>query len=186
MQSENISKILYPNDEDIKGKELRLEQQYFFVSASLQNSGAIHLRHGRPLEKFHEKWAIQMNDTHPSISVAELMRLLVDEHGMAWEAGLGNYPQSLATRITRCFRKPWRNGPSRYSRGCCPGISRLFTRSTAAFLDEVRAKFPGDKDRLRRFSLIDESGRTYIRMANLATVGSHAVNGVAKLHTRVA
>jgi len=82
MQSENISKVLYPNDDATSGKELRLAQQYFFVSASLQNLVRVHLRQGRPLEQFHQKWAIQMNDTHPSIGVAELMRLLVDEHGM--------------------------------------------------------------------------------------------------------
>ncbi len=96
MQSENISKVLYPNDENIKGKELRLEQQFFFVSASLQNMINIHLAQKRPLSEFHGKWAIQMNDTHPSISVAELMRLLVDEHEVPWDAAWLTTQNALA------------------------------------------------------------------------------------------
>ena len=85
MFAENISKVLYPNDEEIQGKELRLQQQYFFTSCALQDMIRLHLRVGRPIETFHEKWAIQLNDTHPSIGVAELMRLLVDEHDLDWE-----------------------------------------------------------------------------------------------------
>ena len=93
--SENISKVLYPNDEPIQGKELRLEQQYFFVSSSLQDMIRFHLGRGRSLETFHEKFAVQLNDTHPAIGVAELMRLLVDEHQLQWDKAWGNYPQNL-------------------------------------------------------------------------------------------
>ena len=93
--SENISKVLYPNDEQIKGKELRLEQQFFFVSCSLQDMLRIMRVQQIPLERFHEKFAVQLNDTHPAIAIAELMRLLVDEHGMDWDRGVGGHAPDL-------------------------------------------------------------------------------------------
>ena len=185
MQSENISKILYPNDEDIKGKELRLEQQYFFVSASLQDMIRIHLRQGRGIEQFDQKWAVQMNDTHPSVSVAELMRLLVDEHELAWESaweitqntlGYTNHtllPEALEKWSVQLFQR------------LLPRHLEIIYEINRRFLESVEAKFSGDTDRLRRISLIDESGERYVRMAHLAVVGSHAVNGVAALHTEL-
>ncbi|HEY1949362.1 MAG TPA: glycogen/starch/alpha-glucan family phosphorylase, partial [Bryobacteraceae bacterium] len=185
MQSENISKILYPNDEDIKGKELRLEQQYFFVSASLQSLLHVHLRHGRPPEKFQEKFAIQMNDTHPSISVAELMRLLLDEHGMAWEPAwevtrncLGYTNHTLLPEALEKWGLP-------LFQSLLPRHLEIIYEINRRFLDDVRAKYPGDDERARRLSIVDESGQKYIRMAHLATIGSHAVNGVAKLHSEL-
>jgi glycogen phosphorylase len=185
MQSENISKILYPNDEAIQGKELRLEQQYFFVSASLQNLVNIHVRQGRPLEHFDAKFAIQMNDTHPSISVAELMRLLVDEHGLAWETAWDVTQKSLGYTNHTLL-------PEALEKWALPLFQRLLPRHleiiyeiNRRFLDEVQVRFPGDGERVRRLSLIDESGERYVRMANLASVGSHAVNGVAALHTEL-
>jgi len=185
MQSENISKILYPNDEAIQGKELRLEQQFFFVSASLQNLVSIHLRQKRPLQDFHAKFAIQMNDTHPSIAVAELMRLLVDEHGLPWEAAWHTTQNALGftnhTLLPEALEK-W--GISLFQ-SLLPRHLEIIYEINRRFLDEVRAKFPGDEDRVRRLSLIDETGERYVRMAYLATVGSHAVNGVAKLHTEL-
>ena len=185
MQSENISKVLYPNDEKSKGKELRLEQQFFFVSASLQNLIRIHLLQKRPLEEFHAKWAIQMNDTHPAISVAELMRLLVDEHGLPWDAawqttikthGFTNHtilPEALEKWGLELFRS------------LLPRHLEIIFEINRRFLDDVRTKFPGDSERVRRVSLIDEGGERYVRMANLATLGSHAINGVAELHTKL-
>jgi glycogen phosphorylase len=185
MQSENISKILYPNDEDIKGKELRLEQQYFFVSASLQSLLHVHVRHGRPLEKFQEKFAIQMNDTHPSISVAELMRLLLDEQGMAWEPAwevtrncLGYTNHTLLPEALEKWGLP-------LFQSLLPRHLEIIYEINRRFLDDVRAKYPGDDERVRRLSIVDESGQKYIRMAHLATVGSHAVNGVAQLHSEL-
>jgi starch phosphorylase len=185
IQSENISKVLYPNDEALKGKELRLQQQYFFVSASLQNLIAMHLRRGRKLEEFDQKFAIQMNDTHPSIGVAELMRLLVDEHDMAWEA---------AWEITKSTMGYTNHTlmPEALERWALPLFASLLPRHleiiyeiNRRFLDDAKIKFPNDGARLSRLSLIDESGERYVRMAHLATVGSHAVNGVAKLHTEL-
>ncbi len=185
MQSENISKILYPNDEDIKGKELRLEQQYFFVSASLQDMIRIHLRQGRGIEQFDRKWAVQMNDTHPSVSVAELMRLLVDEHDLPWESawqitqntlGYTNHtllPEALEKWSVQLFQR------------LLPRHLEIIYEINQRFLKTVEVRYSGDTDRLRRSSLIDESGERYVRMAHLAVVGSHAVNGVAALHTEL-
>jgi len=185
MQSENISKILYPNDEDIKGKELRLQQQFFFVSASLQTLIRIHLSQQRPLEEFHAKWAIQMNDTHPSIAVAELMRLLVDEHAVSWEAAWETTKKTLGFTNHTLLPEALEKWSLAIFQQILPRHLEIIYEINRRFLDEVKAKFPGDNDRLRRLSLIDESGERYVRMAYLAAVGSHAVNGVAALHTEL-
>lgn len=184
-QSENISKILYPNDEAIRGKELRLEQQFFFVSASLQNMVQIHLTHGRPLENFHEKWAIQMNDTHPSVGVAELMRLLVDEHGLPWERAWHTTKLSLGYTNHTLLPEALEKWPLDLFRRLLPRHIEIIFEINRRFLDEVHLRFPNDGARVQRLSLIDESGERYVRMANLATVGSHAVNGVAALHSEL-
>jgi starch phosphorylase len=184
-QSENISKILYPNDEEIKGKELRLEQQYFFVSASLQNLIRLHLDQGRRLEDFHSKWAVQMNDTHPSIGVAELMRLLVDEHEMPWDTAWNITQATLGytnhTLLPEALEK-WTVGLFGH---LLPRHLEIVYEINRRFLADVGARYPGDSARIRRISLIDEDGERYVRMAHLATVGSHAVNGVAALHTEL-
>jgi starch phosphorylase len=185
MQSENISKVLYPNDEAIQGKELRLEQQFFFVSASLQNLIDIHLRKNRPLQEFHAKWAIQMNDTHPSIAVAELMRLLVDEHNLPWEAAWNTTQNALGFTNHTLLPEALEKWGLPLFKNLLPRHLEIIFEINRRFLDEVRAKFPGDEGRVSRLSLIDESGERYVRMANLAAVGSHAINGVAALHTRL-
>lgn len=183
MVSENITKVLYPNDEVIQGKNLRLQQQFFFVSCALQDMIRIHLLLGRTLDKFHEKFAIQLNDTHPSVAVAELMRLLVDEHGMAWDIAWDITRQTFAYTNHTLL-------PEALEKWAVPLFGRLLPRHleiiyeiNRRFLDEVRTKYPGDNARLARLSLIDESGERYVRMAHLATVGSHHVNGVARLHS---
>jgi glycogen phosphorylase len=185
MQSENISKILYPNDEYMQGKELRLEQQYFFVSASLQDLIRIHLTQGRPIEQFHEKWAVQMNDTHPSVSVAELMRLLVDEHGMAWEPAWEITQATLGYTNHTLLPEALEKWTVQLFQALLPRHLEIIYEINRRFLQEVASRYPGDIDRIRRISLIDESGERYVRMAHLATVGSHAVNGVAALHTEL-
>jgi len=185
MQSENISKILYPNDDLISGKELRLEQQYFFVSASLQTMVHIHLRQGRPLDRFHEKWALQMNDTHPSVSVAELMRLLIDEHGLSWEAAWNTTTKTLGFTNHTLLPEALEKWPLPLFQSLLPRHLEIIFEINRRFLDEVKIKFPHDDGRLRRLSLIDESGEKFVRMANLAAVGSHAVNGVAALHSEL-
>ena len=185
MQSENISKVLYPNDENISGKELRLEQQYFFVSASLQTMINIHLRQGRPLHDFHEKWAVQMNDTHPSIGVAELMRLLIDENGLSWEAAWDTTVKTMGYTNHTLLPEALEKWPISLFQNLLPRHLEIIYEINRRFLDDVKIKFPNDDGRIRRISLIDETGERHVRMAHLATVGSHAVNGVAKLHSEL-
>ena len=183
--SENITKILYPNDEQIGGKELRLEQQYFFVSCSLQDMLRILHVQGLPLEKFAEKFTIQLNDTHPAVAIAELMRLLVDENGMAWEPAWEITRASFAYTNHTLLPEALEQWPVGLFGRILPRHLEIIYEINLRFLDEVRIRFLGDRDRLARLSLIDESGERYVRMANLACVGSHAVNGVAALHTEL-
>jgi starch phosphorylase len=182
--SESISKVLYPNDEPFQGKRLRLAQQYFFVSCALQDMLRMHLGlgRGRP-ETFHERFAVQLNDTHPSIGVAELMRLLVDEHGLdwdtAWKVTRKTFSYTNHTLLPEALEK-W---PLPLFRGLLPRHLEIIYEINRRFLEVVRAERPGDGDLAARLSLIDEGGEKHVRMAHLATVGSHAVNGVAALHT---
>jgi starch phosphorylase len=183
MFSENITKVLYPNDEVIQGKNLRLEQQYFLVTCSLQDMLRMHRLLGRPLEKFHEKWAVQLNDTHPSLAIAELMRLLVDEYLLdwdtAWHVTRHTFAYTNHTLLPEALEK-WHVG---LFGSLLPRHLEIIYEINRRFLDEVRARFPGDDARVARMSLIDETGERYVRMAHLATVGSHHVNGVARLHS---
>jgi starch phosphorylase len=183
MHSENITKVLYPNDEVIQGKTLRLQQQYFFVTCSLQDMIRVHLQLQRPLDRFHEKWAVQLNDTHPAVAVAELMRLLVDEHQMAWDTAWHITRNTFAYTNHTLLPEALEKWPVGLFGRLLPRLLEIIYEINARFMDEVRAKFPGDDARLARLSLIDESGERYVRMANLATVGSHHVNGVARLHS---
>ena len=183
VEAENISKILYPNDEPAVGKELRLKQQYFFVTCSLQDMLRLHLRYGKNLMTFHRKFAVQLNDTHPAIAVPELMRLFLDEHGMSWDDawyvtrktfGYTNHtllPEALEVWPVWLFEK------------LLPRHLEIIYEINARFLDEVRVRFLGDEQRLARMSIIGEDGTRSVRMAHLACVGSHAINGVAALHT---
>jgi glycogen phosphorylase len=185
MESENITKVLYPNDEMIQGKNLRLQQQYFFVSCSLQDMIHVHLMLGRSLDTFDQKWAIQLNDTHPAIAVAELMRLLVDEHALewntAWQVTRNTFAYTNHTLLPEALEK-W---PVALFGKLLPRHLEIIYEINGRFLEEVRARFPGDNSRVARLSLIDESGERYVRMAHLAAVGSHHVNGVARLHSEL-
>lgn len=183
--SETLTKVLYPNDELSQGKKLRLGQQIFFVSCSLQDMILILTRQGIPLEQFHEKFAIQLNDTHPAIAVAELMRLLMDEHAMEWEAAWSITQKALAyTNHTLLPEALERWGLGLFGT-LLPRHLEIIYEINSRFLDEIRQKFPDDLDRLNRMSLIDEVGERYVRMAHLACVGSHAINGVAALHSEL-
>lgn len=185
IKSENISKVLYPNDEMLEGKKLRLKQQYFFVSCSLQDMMNIHVRfEGKP-EEFYKRWAIQLNDTHPSVSVAELMRILVDEYNVdwdvAWQTTCKTFSYTNHTLLPEALEK-WSVGLFAY---LMPRILEIIYEINYRFLKEVSSQFPGDEGKLARMSIIDETGEKYIRMANLACVGSCAINGVAVLHTEL-
>jgi glycogen phosphorylase len=183
--TENITKVLYPNDERIEGKQLRLEQQYFFVSCSLQDMIRIHLRRGKSLSDFHEAFAVQLNDTHPSIGVAELMRLLVDEHLMDWDAAWAITEKTFAYTNHTLLPEALEKWPLSLFGSLLPRHLEIIYEINRRFLEQVRVRFSNDPARVARMSLIDESGERYVRMAYLATVGSHKVNGVAELHTQL-
>jgi starch phosphorylase len=186
VDSENITKVLYPNDEMLRGKRLRLEQQYFFVSCSLQDMIRIYRqRGGDDLSRFHEKYAVQLNDTHPAVAVAELMRLLVDVHGMgwdeAWEITRRTFAYTNHTLLPEALEK-WK---VEMFGSVLPRHLEIVYEINRRFLDEVRHRFPGEGARVARLSLIDESAGRSVRMAHLASVGSHRINGVAALHTEL-
>lgn len=183
--SENISKVLYPNDEHLEGKQLRLEQQYFFVSCSLQDMIRILLRDGMSIEKFPEKFTIQLNDTHPAIAVAELMRLLIDEHQIEWNTAWTITQKSLAYTNHTLLPEALERWPIDLFGSLLPRHLEIIFEINRLFLEDVRLKFGQDNERLARMSIIDESGGRYVRMANLACIGSHAINGVAALHTEL-
>jgi glycogen phosphorylase len=185
VKSENISKVLYPNDEMLEGKKLRLKQQYFFVSCSLQDMMNMHLRSkGRP-EDFHKRWAIQLNDTHPAVSVAELMRILMDEHKIdwdtAWDITCKTFSYTNHTLLPEALEK-WSVNLFNY---LIPRVLEIIYEINYRFLKKVSNQFAGDPGKLSRMSIIDETGDKYIRMANLACAGSSAINGVAELHTEL-
>ena len=183
LKSENISKVLYPNDASPQGRALRLQQQYFFTASSLSDMLRIHTMLGEKPESFHSRWAVQLNDTHPAIAVAELMRLLVDEQGVEWEAAWATTVATMSYTNHTLMPEALERWPIGLFGWLLPRHLQIIYEINRRFLDEVRRRFPGDEECVRRLSLIDESGERYIRMANLACVGSHAVNGVAALHT---
>jgi starch phosphorylase len=185
VSSENISKILYPNDEGFQGKQLRLEQQFFFVSCSLQHIVKIQVTQHRPLAELHRNFAIQMNDTHPAISVAELMRLLIDEHDMEWDAAWHVTENTLSYTNHTLMPEALEQWPLNLFGALLPRHLEIIDEINRRHLENVRLKFPGDEGRVRRLSLINEDNGKFVRMAHLASLGSHAINGVAALHTEL-
>lgn len=183
--SENLTKVLYPNDEPQAGKQLRLQQQYFFVSCSLQDMLRIYQGAGDGLERFHEKYIIQLNDTHPSIAVAELMRLLMDEHHMDWDVAWAVTQKSFAYTNHTLLPEALEKWSVQLFEKILPRHLEIIYEINQRFLDDVRVRFPDDEALLSRVSLIEEQGPRYVRMANLAAVGSCAINGVAELHTEL-
>ncbi len=183
--SENLTKVLYPNDEPIQGKQLRLEQQYFFVSCALQDMIRLHLSSGRSLSSFHERFTAQLNDTHPAISVAELMRLLIDVHAMAWEEAWQVTTKTFAYTNHTLLPEALERWPLELFSKRLPRHLEIIFEINRRFMNEVRIQYMGDTDKMARLSLIDEEGERYVRMANLACVGSYAINGVAALHTEL-
>jgi glycogen phosphorylase len=184
--SENISKVLYPNDELMQGKQLRLEQQYFFVACSLQDIIRIHTeRYHQPITTLHEKFTLQLNDTHPAIGVAELMRLLIDVHCLDWDKAWEITRKCFAYTNHTLMPEALERWPIPLFKQVLPRHLEIIYEINRHFLDDVRLKFVGDEQKISRMSLIDESGERYVRMANLAVVGSYAINGVAELHSRL-
>lgn len=185
ISSENITKILYPNDEQIGGRKLRLKQQYFFVASSLQDMIRIYKQRKPTLENFHKKYVIQLNDTHPAIAVSELMRIFIDEYHMpwdeAWQITQSVFCYTNHTLLSEALEK-W---PLNLFASVLPRHLEIIFELNHRFLDEVRQRFPGDDEKVKRMSLIEETGERFVRMANLACIGSHAINGVSELHTKL-
>jgi starch phosphorylase len=184
-QTETLSKVLYPNDTTVMGRELRLRQEYFFVSASLQDILRRYLSTHQDLHGLPDKVAIQLNDTHPALAIPELLRLLLDPHHLPWEEAwdislrVFSYtnhtllPEALETWTVALFER------------LLPRHLQIIYEINRRFLKDVSHRYPGDIERLRRMSLISEDGEKRVRMAYLAVVGSHRVNGVAALHTEL-
>ncbi|MGA2350573.1 MAG: glycogen/starch/alpha-glucan phosphorylase [Terracidiphilus sp.] len=185
VSSENISKILYPNDEGVQGKQLRLAQQFFFVSCSLQHILKIQATQHRPLAELHRNFAIQMNDTHPAIAVAELMRLLIDEHEMEWDAAWHVTQNAMSYTNHTLLPEALEQWPQGLFGSLLPRHLEIIDDINRRHLENVRLKFPGDEGRVQRLSLINEDGEKFVRMAHLASLGSHSINGVAALHTEL-
>jgi starch phosphorylase len=188
VDAENITKVLYPNDEPEAGKELRLKQQYFLVTCSLQDMLRLHLKHSDDLDAFRSKFVVQLNDTHPAIAVPELMRLLLDEHGLEWERAWEVARNTFAFTNHTLLPEALETWPVTLLGRLLPRHLEIIYEINQRFLDEVRMRYLLDQDqeRIARLSLISGEGeQQVVRMANLATVGSFAVNGVAALHTEL-
>jgi starch phosphorylase len=185
VEAKNVSRILYPDDTTPQGKELRFKQQYFFVSASLQDLLAQHLAEGRPLETLPDSVAIQLNDTHPALAIPELLRLLVDEHELEWERAWDITRRTFSYTNHTLLPEALETWPVEFFERILPRHLQIIYLVNRALLDEVSARAPGDHDRRQRMSLIDEAHGRHVRMAHLAVVASHTVNGVAKLHSEL-
>ncbi|MGH7844436.1 MAG: glycogen/starch/alpha-glucan phosphorylase [Candidatus Binatia bacterium] len=184
-RSEVISKVLYPNDTKHEGKELRLKQEYFFVCATLQDIIRRHLSSHQDLDGLAEKIAIQLNDTHPAIAVAELMRLLLDQYGLPWEKAWHITVKTFGFTNHTVLPEASEKWPVSLLERLLPRHLLIIYEINRRFLDDINRHFPGDLDRIRRMSLIEEGEEKNVRMAHLALVGSHAVNGVSALHSRI-
>jgi glycogen phosphorylase len=185
IKSETISKVLYPNDETDAGKELRLMQQYFFVSCSLKDMIRIHLRFNSNLDNFYKHFSIQLNDTHPAVAVAELMRLLIDMHGMEWDKAWDITTKAVAYTNHTLL-------PEALEKWAMPLFSKILPRHmdiifeiNSRFMEKIQVIYPGDYALWSRLSIIDDSGCKYVRMANLACVAAFKINGVAALHSEL-
>jgi starch phosphorylase len=183
MVSENITKVLYPNDEPPQGKKLRLQQQYFFVSCAIQDMIRMYRQRTDSMDELHEKFTVQLNDTHPAIAVAELMRLLVDEHEVPWDQAWRITEKTFGYTNHTLMPEALEVWPLPLFASLLPRHLEIIYEINRRFLEQVRLRFPGDEALVASLSLIDENGPRYVRMANLACVGSRVINGVAKLHT---
>jgi starch phosphorylase len=184
--AEQITMVLYPNDSSENGKILRLRQQYFLSSASLQDVIRRWVkRKGADFSTFAEKNCFQLNDTHPTIAVAELMRLLMDEQGLSWDAAWAVTSKTMAYTNHTLLPEALETWPVRMFSEMLPRLLEIIYEINARFLADIARLYPGDVDRLRRMSIIGEDGEPRVRMAYLAIVGSFSVNGVAALHTEL-
>ena len=183
VSSETISKVLYPNDGTDQGRQLRLKQQFFFVSASLQDMIRSLDNRDIPIEEFPDYYTLQLNDTHPAVAVAEMMRLLVDEKHIDWTSAWDITNKSIAYTNHTLLPEALEKWDLSLFKNLLPRHLEIIFEINARFLQTVRIQYPGNDAILNKLSIIDESGNKSVRMAHLATVGSHHVNGVAELHS---
>ncbi len=181
--SETLSKVLYPNDGTDEGRRLRLKQQHFFVSCSIQDMLRSLEKRDIPIEEFPNHWTVQLNDTHPAIAVAEMMRLLIDNHHIEWEKAWEITNQSVAYTNHTLLPEALEKWDLALFKSLLPRHLELIYEINRRFLQQVRLRYPGNDLILRKLSIIDEEGGKAIRMAHLATIGAHHVNGVAALHS---
>jgi starch phosphorylase len=185
IDTENISKVLYPNDQSEQGKKLRLRQQYFFVACSIADIVKRYKRRHATFDAFPDKVAIQLNDTHPSIAVAELMRVLVDEEGLDWDPAWSITQRTLGYTNHTLLPEALERWPVPMFERLLPRHLQIIFEINHRFMRQVHTRWPGDFDRMHRMSIIEEGPTKHVRMAHLATVGSHSVNGVARLHSEL-
>jgi glycogen phosphorylase len=185
VMSENISKVLYPSDKETHGKELRLKQQYFLVAATFQDIMRRHKKQHSTLDGFADYVAVQLNDTHPSVAIAELMRLLVDVELLPWDQAWAICTKTFAYTNHTVLPEALETWPVDLFGRLLPRHLEIIYEINHHFLQDVASRHPGDWERLARMSIIAEGHERRVRMANLAIVGSHAVNGVAALHTQI-
>jgi len=182
-ESENISRVLYPDDSTMDGRELRVKQQYFFVSASLQDIVRRFLAYHSTWEDLPDKVAVQLNDTHPAVAIPELMRLLVDVQGLSWDRAWAITRRVFSYTNHTLMPEALETWPVELFERVLPRHLQIIFEINHRFLQAVQHHYPGDVDRLRRMSIVDEAGGRRLRMAHLAFVGSHRVNGVSAIHT---
>ena len=183
--SETLSKVLYPNDEPEIGKRLRLTQQYFFVACSLRDILRVQKLRGFTIDDLPSSFALQMNDTHPAIAVAELMRLLIDEFNVDWDRAWNITQKTLSYTNHTLLPEALEKWALSLFASLLPRHLEIIYEINSRFLNEVKIKCNGDDTIVRRVSIIDEEGERYVRMAHLACIGSHAINGVSTLHSEL-
>lgn len=179
---ESISQVLYPEDSFYEGKKLRLKQQYFFVSAGVQSIIRHYKKHGKDINILNEKIAIHINDTHPTLAIPELMRILVDEEGLDWDDAWRITTNTISYTNHTILAEALEKWPVDMFRTLLPRIYMIIEEINRRYRNELNRRYPGDYDKISRMSIINDG---YIKMANLAVVGSYSVNGVAKLHTEI-
>ena len=183
--SENLTKVLYPNDNTMAGKELRLRQQYFFVACSLKDILRRYRKQNETWDALPDKVFIHLNETHPALIIPELMRVLIDEEGLDWDKAWDLTRRSTGYTNHTILPEALEKWPVPMMERLLPRHLQLIYEINGRFLQKISAMYPGDINRLRRMSLIDESGERYVRMANMCIIGSSSVNGVAKLHSQI-
>ena len=186
VEEENLAKllveVLYPNDNHMAGKELRLKQQYFFISASVQEAIARYKRNHDDIRKFYEKATFQLNDTHPTVAVAELMRILVDEEGLEWDEAWEVTTKTCAYTNHTIMAEALEKWPIELFSRLLPRIYQIIEEINRRFVIEIQKKYPGDQEKIRKMAIIYDG---QVKMAHLAIVAGYSVNGVARLHTEI-